>query len=89
MWNRPDPDLARHDTHKKAVPCDLCGMEEAEMLFIPALGRDAVVVEVVRVAIGLLKANSFPRGAPVSCPLLHVESEKQRGTAAMSYVAWL
>ena len=50
MWNRPDTYLARHDTHKKAVPCDICSMEEAEMLFSPAVGRDAMVIEVVPVA---------------------------------------
>lgn len=54
------------------------GLEEAEMLFIPDWGSDAVVVEVVRVAYRPSKAKLVPRGAPVSCPLLRVESEKQQ-----------
>lgn len=44
------------------------GLEEAEMLFIPDLGSDAVVVEVVRVAYRPSKAKFVPPGSSSLVP---------------------
>ena len=79
MWNRPDPYLARHDTHKKAVPCDICSMEEAEMLFSPAVGRDAMVIEVVPVAYRPSEGKFFPPGSSNLMPTVTCGVRKAAG----------
>lgn len=45
---------------RRQCPVTFAGLEEAEMLFIPDLGSDAVVVEVVRVAYRPSKAKLVP-----------------------------
>lgn len=62
------------------------GLEEAEELFIPDLGSDAVVVEVVRVAYRPSEAKFVPQGSSSLVPAVTCGVRRAAGYSRYEFV---